>query len=87
MSPRDYWRRGEKYTIMNWCNNLKIALINKDSQRAFELTQNLPHFDDIEDMLEARELIAQVVELLENERDDVKKQMLQIRIAKQFLEI
>ncbi len=77
---------GEKYTKMNWLDSLKIAIIQKDSDKAFELTQNLPQFESLEDMLEAQELISQVITLLEEDKEETKKQMQQIKAAKKFLE-
>ena len=64
---------------MSWLDSLKVAILQKDAQRAFALIQTLPEsFDDIETMLQARELIAQVLDLLEEEKNHIRIQMLQI---------
>lgn len=68
---------------MSWLDSLKVAILQKDAQRAFALIQTLPEsFDDIETMLQARELIAQVLDLLEEEKNHIRIQMLQIKAAK-----
>ncbi len=73
---------------MSWLDALKIALIQKDSTKAYSLIESLPTtFDTTEEMLQARELITQVLELLEEEKERTKIQMLQIKAAKKFLEI
>lgn len=73
---------------MSWLNSLKVAIIQKDTQKAFAHIQTLPEsFDDIEEMLQARELIAQVLDLLEEEKSHIRIQMLQIKAAKKFIEI
>lgn len=81
-------KHGEKSTKMSWLNGLKIALVQKDARKAFAYIQELPEsFDNLEDMLQARELIAQVITLLEEEKNHTRIQMLQIKAAKKFLEI
>lgn len=81
-------KRGERFTKMSWLDSLKVAILQKDAQRAFALIQTLPEsFDDIETMLQARELIAQVLDLLEEEKNHIRIQMLQIKAAKKFIEI
>ena len=73
---------------MSWLDSLKVAIIQKDTQKAFAHIQALPEsFDDIEEMLQARELIAQVLDLLEEEKSHIRIQMLQITAAKKFIEI
>ncbi|PAF51011.1 hypothetical protein [Helicobacter sp. 13S00477-4] len=73
---------------MNWVDNLKIAILEKNIQKAYELVLDLPtdSFKDIEEMLIAQELISQAIEMLENDQEILKKQMLQIKMAKKFLE-
>lgn len=81
-------KRGERFTKMSWLDSLKVAILQKDAQRAFALIQTLPEsFDDIETMLQARELIAQVLDLLEEEKNHIRIQMLQIKAAKKIIEI
>ncbi|OBV30169.1 hypothetical protein BKN38_00710 [Helicobacter sp. CLO-3] len=69
-----------------WLDSMKIALIQKDSAKAYALIESMPPtFDTLEEMLQARELIAQVLELLEKEKEHTRIQMLQIQAAKKFL--
>ncbi|MWV62456.1 hypothetical protein DCO58_04125 [Helicobacter saguini] len=84
-------------TITIWLDSMKIALLEKDSQRAFDLTQNLP-FDSMEisqdlnnkELLEylqmAKELISQAIELLQENKKQSKEQLDKIFKAKRFFE-
>lgn len=80
--------RGGRLTKMNWIDSLKIALMLEDSQKAFELSTNLPSegFGSLEEMLMAREMIAQTTELLKKEKERVRIAMQQIRTAQKFLQ-
>lgn len=80
--------RGGRSIAMNWLDSLKIALLQEDSQRAFELSSNLPPegFRNLEEMLMAREMIAQTTELLKKEKERVRIAMQQIRTAQKFLQ-
>lgn len=80
--------RGGRLTKMNWIDSLKIALMLEDSQKAFELSTNLPSegFRSLEEMLMAREMIAQTTELLKKEKERVRIAMQQIRTAQKFLQ-
>lgn len=80
--------RGGRSIAMNWLDSLKIALLQEDSQRAFELSSNLPSegFRSLEEMLMAREMIAQTTELLKKEKERVRIAMQQIRTAQKFLQ-
>lgn len=72
---------------MNWVDSLKIALLEKNTQKAYSLVINLPkNLNGLEEMLVAQELISQAIEMLETEQEGLKKQMLQIKMAKKFLE-
>ncbi|PAF42767.1 hypothetical protein [Helicobacter sp. 11S02596-1] len=73
---------------MDWIDRLKIAILEGDTQKAYELVTHLPKdsFKDMDSLLIAQELIAQTIEMLENDQEKVKKQMLQIKMAKKFLE-
>jgi len=82
----DCWRLGEKFIKMSWVNLLKIAILNNDSALAIKLIEKLPSdFEGIEEMLEAKELLSQLIVILEAQQQDTKKQMLQIKAAKKFI--
>lgn len=73
---------------MSWLDSLKIALLQGDTLRAFEISTNLPSegFDSFDEMLQARELIFQTTDLLRQEKERVRIAMQQIRIAQKFLQ-
>lgn len=73
---------------MNWLDSLKIALLENNTQRAYELVIDIPKdtFKDMDELLMAQELISQTIEMLERDQESLKKQMLQIKMAKKFLE-
>lgn len=70
-----------------WLDSLKIALINNDENKAFELTQNLPELlneASLESKLQAKELIAQTIDLLQLHKNHTRLSMEQIKAAKNF---
>ncbi|WP_295701168.1 MULTISPECIES: hypothetical protein [Helicobacter] len=74
---------------MNWHDKLKVALLQKDDQKAFLLVSNLPQNlqnAPLEDKLQALELIHQTKLLLESKQLEIKTHMEQIKIAKKFLQ-
>lgn len=73
---------------MNWLNELKVAILNADTDRAYQLIVNIPlkEFSDLDEMLDAQALIAQGIELLEKDKQEHHKQMLQIKLAQKFLD-
>lgn len=85
-----------KYAELDlWIDSMKIALIEKDSQKAFNLTQNLPFSEsslsDIDsNILErldiAKELISQCIDLLNTDKSQVREQLDRILKAKKFFE-
>lgn len=76
---------------MNWLNELKIALISKDSAKAGIAVDNLPSQEELakyslEELEETKEILAQIITMLESQQNQVKSQILQIKAAKKFLE-
>ncbi len=73
---------------MNWLNELKIAILNGDTDRAYHLIIDVPleKFSNLDDMLDAQALISQGIELLEKDKQEYQRQMLQIKLAQKFLE-
>lgn len=69
-----------------WLNELKISIINKDSQKTIALIENLPKFDSISDLISAREIVGEFIAHLKREKSDLQKAMFQIKQAKKFLE-
>ncbi|MCE3037795.1 hypothetical protein [Helicobacter anatolicus] len=73
---------------MNWHDQLKIAILEKNTQKAFDLITQVPteNLTTMEDLLSAQELISQGIELLEKDKEELQKQMLRIKLAKKFLD-
>ncbi|MCI7485658.1 MAG: hypothetical protein PUJ79_05070 [Helicobacter sp.] len=72
-----------------WLDKLKVALLSHDETTAFELSQNLPEGlsqDSLESQLQAKELLSQVIELLEKCKEESKQKLEQIKAAKAFLQ-
>lgn len=79
--------------IEEWVVSLKIALLEKDEKKAYELTQRVP-LDSLGDLegeelfenLEvAKELIGQAVELLESRRRETLSRLDSIRVARRYI--
>ena len=76
---------------MNWLNELKIALVSKDSDKANKAVDNLPSQEELakyslEELEEAKEILVQIISMLESKQNQVKSQILQIKAAKKFLD-
>lgn len=73
---------------MNWLNELKIAILNSDTDLAYKLIIDVPleKFSNLDDMLDAQALILQGIELFEKDKQEYQRQMLQIKLAQKFLE-
>ncbi|MCE3036571.1 hypothetical protein LW135_01815 [Helicobacter sp. faydin-H20] len=73
---------------MNWHDQLKIAILEKNTQKAFDLITQVPteNLTTMEELLSAQELISQGIELLEKDKEELQKQMLRIKLAKKFLD-
>lgn len=77
--------------VYTWIDELKIALLQKDSKKAFILTQGLPNFsliqdknDHLEALSSALELISQAIALLKDEQKSVSQNLKSIKQAKKF---
>lgn len=73
---------------MNWHDRLKVAILNNDVQGSYRLITDIPKesLRTMEDLLSAQTLISQVIEMLERDKQELQKQMLQIKLAQKFLE-
>lgn len=73
---------------MNWHDKLKIAILNNDTQMAYQLIIDIPkeNLTTMEELLSAQALISQGIEMLERDKQELQKQMLQIKLAQKFLE-
>ncbi|PAF43654.1 hypothetical protein BKH40_06525 [Helicobacter sp. 11S02629-2] len=66
---------------------MKVALLEKDSKKAFELTQNLPNLKDdtaLENLNIVLNLIKEAINLLEDEKALTKANLDKMKQAKKF---
>ncbi len=70
-------------------NSFKIALIKKNSKQAFSLIERLSLEQlknlDLETLLSLKEMIAQSIELLEKEKEELQSQMHKAKKIQKFL--
>ncbi|GAA8331609.1 5-formyltetrahydrofolate cyclo-ligase [Helicobacter pylori] len=70
-------------------NSFKIALIKKDSKQAFSLIECLSLEQikslDLDTLLSLKEMIAQSIELLEKEKEELQLQMHKAKKIQKFL--
>ncbi|MGL2752155.1 hypothetical protein ACQJ8G_04880 [Helicobacter pylori] len=70
-------------------DSFKIALIKKDSKQAFSLIERLSLEQikslDLDTLLSLKEMIAQSIELLEKEKEELQSQMHKSKKIQKFL--
>ncbi|GAA9276531.1 5-formyltetrahydrofolate cyclo-ligase [Helicobacter pylori] len=70
-------------------DSFKIALIKKDSKQAFSLIERLSLEQikslDLDTLLSLKEMIAQSIELLEKEKEELQAQMHKAKKIQKFL--
>ncbi|MFP6168324.1 hypothetical protein ACLGBK_05675 [Helicobacter pylori] len=70
-------------------DSFKIALIKKDSKQAFSLIERLSLEQikslDLDALLSLKEMIAQSIELLEKEKEELQLQMHKVKKIQKFL--
>ncbi|MDU9798177.1 hypothetical protein RGC54_01215 [Helicobacter pylori] len=70
-------------------DSFKIALIKKDSKQAFSLIERLSLEQikslDLNTLLSLKEMIAQSIELLEKEKEELQSQMYKAKKIQKFL--
>ncbi|MFP6241064.1 hypothetical protein ACLGE3_03525 [Helicobacter pylori] len=70
-------------------DSFKIALIKKDSKQAFSLIERLSLEQikslDLDTLLSLKEMIAQSIELLEKEKEELQSQMYKAKKIQKFL--
>lgn len=76
---------------MNWVDELKIALLEGNTQKAFRLVEDCPLLEqgcaDLETLKTAQALIATTIQRLQEEQQALGVQMRQLKAAQRFLEI
>lgn len=73
------------HSATHWLNALKVAILNKNQAVALHLIENLPEFDDLKDLLCAKELVSQVLEWLMCEKTELAIKMEKLKQQKRFL--
>ncbi|RAX53175.1 hypothetical protein CCY99_06165 [Helicobacter sp. 16-1353] len=71
---------------MSWIDELKIAILNKDDEKVLNLIEDLPKFDNIDDLICARELVGEFIKKLQKDRDSLSKSMIKLKQMRFFLE-
>ncbi|RVZ87565.1 hypothetical protein [Helicobacter pylori] len=70
-------------------DSFKIALVKKDSKQAFSLIEHLSleqiKNSDLNTLLSLKEMIAQSIELLEKEKEELQSQMHKTKQIQKFL--
>ncbi|MFP6254250.1 hypothetical protein ACLGC9_03580 [Helicobacter pylori] len=70
-------------------DSFKIALVKKDSKQAFSLIERLSLEQiknlDLDTLLSLKEMIAQSIELLEKEKEELQLQMYKAKKIQKFL--
>ena len=74
---------GEK--LQMWLNELKIAVVQKDTESLSKLLGNLPTLDDAKEIESAIYLLAQAMEIVKSRRDATADSMKQIQKNIKFL--
>lgn len=68
-----------------WLNSLKVAIIEKDTDKLSELLETLPEFENTQQMEEGLYLLKQAAELMYTLRDETAVSMRQLKKNIDFL--
>jgi len=69
-----------------WLIKLKIAIVEKDTEKLSSLMDNIPKLESVEEMTEALYLIREAAELVYTLQDETSLSMKQIKKNLNFLE-
>lgn len=72
--------------IMQWTNNLKIAVIENDILAIGVLIKDMPAFEDINEAQEALALIKEAIKIADDEKTKMVEIMKKMKQTKSFLE-
>lgn len=70
---------------MIWLNNLKIAIIEKNTDAIDDLLEELPKFENMEEMKEAQYILKEAAILLHTLKNETQTSMRQIEKNLSFL--
>lgn len=71
---------------MEWVKELKIAIIEENETKIYELISNLPQFNSLNEAKEAMALMQEAYRFVLNKMEETKKIMKNLRTSKSFLE-
>lgn len=83
MSLKVSWKHGESQQM--WLNSLKIAIVEKDTERLNELMGDIPQLDSLQEREEAFYLIEEAKKMVFGLKDETASSMQQIQKSKDFL--
>jgi len=83
MYLRGFWKLGER--AMSWCNRLKIAIVEKNTDTINTLLDELPKLKKEDDIREAMHLLREASKLLQSLKDETSVTMTQIKKNIDFL--
>ncbi len=78
-----FWMRGEKLRM--WLNNLKIAIVEKNTDAIDKLMDDIPKLENTDDIEEAIYLLKAATELVSGLKDETDASMKQIKTNIKFL--
>ena len=70
---------------MQWINNLKIAIIDKDIIKIQKIISDMPKINDLDKAKEALALVKEAISIVEEERTKTIDEMNKIRKTKAFM--
>jgi len=70
---------------LQWINNLKIAIIEKDENKIEEIISTLPAFNSTQQMNEAAYMMKEAHEFLIKQKDILASKLLKIKKQKEYL--
>lgn len=74
------------HTDSNWINKLKIAILNHNEKDIILLLDSMPNFSNNNDLITARALISEVINMLQKNKNKLAYNMKRIKQIKTFLE-
>jgi len=70
---------------MSWLNDLKIAVIEENTQEISILIETLPDFTDLDKAKEALSLVGQAIKITDAKKTEVLNTLNKIKKTKEFL--
>jgi cephalosporin hydroxylase len=70
---------------MQWINDLKVFIIDKDINHIQKHIEDMPQINDIKNAKEAQALITEAIKLIEDEKTKVFSSMQKLKKIKKFI--